>query len=338
MAVRKTDKGWLVDLRPNGRDGKRVRRTFRTQSEARRFENKILATIADGSQYAPARKDQRRLNDLIDLWHRHHGSSLKASRERVRSLRKVAEAIGNPIAQTFTAQDWAEYRAKRLEEVAPITVNHEHTYLKAVFSELERLGLWTHGNPLARMRLLRVEETEMAYLTDDDISRLLQHLKGLPNRDCYYITLLCLTTGSRWSEAETLRAENVGKDRVTYVATKSGKNRTIPIAPRLAGQLRKRRRIGRLFVTSYKVFGQAIKDTGIALPPGQLTHVLRHTFASHFMMNGGNILVLQRILGHQSLTMTMRYAHFAPDHLEDAVKLNPLAGVDKMWTQQKSRP
>ena len=43
------------------------------------------------------------------------------------------------------------------------------------------------------------------------------------------------------------------------------------------------------------------------------------------MMNGGNILVLQRILGHANIRETMRYAHFAPDHLEDAVTLNPLA-------------
>jgi site-specific recombinase XerD len=42
------------------------------------------------------------------------------------------------------------------------------------------------------------------------------------------------------------------------------------------------------------------------------------------MMRGGNILALQRILGHQSLTMTMRYAHLAPNHLEEAKRLNPL--------------
>lgn len=63
---------------------------------------------------------------------------------------------------------------------------------------------------------------------------------------------------------------------------------------------------------------------GLALPDGQMTHVLRHSFASHFMMNGGNILVLQRVLGHQSLTMTMRYAHLAPDHLQEAKLLNPV--------------
>lgn len=65
-------------------------------------------------------------------------------------------------------------------------------------------------------------------------------------------------------------------------------------------------------------------DAGLVLPRGQLTHVLRHTFASHFMMNGGNILVLQKLLGHSSLTMTMRYAHLAPDHLQEARMLNPL--------------
>lgn len=56
-----------------------------------------------------------------------------------------------------------------------------------------------------------------------------------------------------------------------------------------------------------------------------MTHALRHTFASHFMMAGGNILTLQKILGHQSLTMTMRYAHLAPEHLQEAKALNPLA-------------
>ena len=48
-------------------------------------------------------------------------------------------------------------------------------------------------------------------------------------------------------------------------------------------------------------------------------------FTIHFMMNDGNILVLQRILGHASIVDTMKYSHFTPEHLEDAVRLNPLA-------------
>lgn len=42
-------------------------------------------------------------------------------------------------------------------------------------------------------------------------------------------------------------------------------------------------------------------------------------------MNGGNILTLQKILGHTDIKMTMRYAHLAPDYLEEATRLNPLS-------------
>lgn len=64
------------------------------------------------------------------------------------------------------------------------------------------------------------------------------------------------------------------------------------------------------------------------MPEGQYTHVLRHTFANNFMMNGGNILVLRDILGHSDIKMIMVYAHFAPDHPEDAVTKNPLYSLN----------
>ncbi|GKW36665.1 hypothetical protein PEC301875_06890 [Pectobacterium carotovorum subsp. carotovorum] len=42
------------------------------------------------------------------------------------------------------------------------------------------------------------------------------------------------------------------------------------------------------------------------------------------MMQVSNILVLQQILGHTDIKMTMRYSHFAPDHLQDVIRYNPL--------------
>ncbi|MNV80886.1 site-specific tyrosine recombinase XerC [compost metagenome] len=42
-------------------------------------------------------------------------------------------------------------------------------------------------------------------------------------------------------------------------------------------------------------------------------------------MGGGHIVTLKEILGHASLSMTLRYAHLAPEHLHDAIRLGPMA-------------
>ncbi len=66
----------------------------------------------------------------------------------------------------------------------------------------------------------------------------------------------------------------------------------------------------------YRVLLRATKKAGI---DNVITfHDLRHTFASQFMMNGGNIYDLQKILGHSKTDMTQIYAHLSPDHLQRA--------------------
>jgi site-specific recombinase XerD len=80
----------------------------------------------------------------------------------------------------------------------------------------------------------------------------------------------------------------------------------------------------RVFEYAFSAFREGLDRAGITLPDGQLTQSLRHSFASHFIMSGGNIIALQRILGHASLTMTVRYAHLAPEHLQEAKSQNPL--------------
>ncbi|HGG5528321.1 TPA: tyrosine-type recombinase/integrase [Salmonella enterica subsp. salamae serovar 21:z10:[z6]] len=336
MSVRKLPTGeWIADFytvdRKNGKEGKRIRKKFSTKGEALAFENYTLQKIED-SPWLGDGKDNRRLSDLVNLWFDRHGITLKDGEKRKSSMLWAAECMGSPLATEFSAQLFTAYRAKRLDgnfartkrvlKVSPRTMNLEHAYFLAVFNELKRLGEWQAPNPLENVRQFRTDESEMAFLTTEQIELLLEECRRSSAKDLEMVVKVCLATGARWSEAEKLKRSQIAAGKITFTKTKGKRNRTIPLDPEFAAELPKKN--GNLFSPCYYAFRSALERAGIELPAGQLTHVLRHTFASHFMMNGGNILVLQKILGHTDIKMTMRYAHFAPNHLEEAAKLNPL--------------
>lgn len=192
------------------------------------------------------------------------------------------------------------------------------------------MGFWTADNPLARLRQFKIAERELSYLAEGEIRSLLAALEKRTDRDALLITKLCLASAARWNEAESLRISQLHSGMIHFTQTKTDKNRSIPIDDDLTEEIREfynansKGTTDRIFKSSVGAFRMAVKESGIELMPGQLTHVLRHTFASHFMMNGGNILALQKVLGHSSLQTTMIYAHLSPDHLQEAKLLNPL--------------
>jgi integrase len=323
----KGSSGWDVDFWLDYSAGIRKRkRGFRTKSEAERWVSDMRR------QYSQRGRDPgERLSDLVDVWYELHGATLKDPYRYSRTM-AIAQALGNPVASSFTALDFGRYRTQRLKDCTPSTVNHEHRYLKAVFNELIRLGVWHEVNPLAKLRQLKVDETERAFLTLDECRLVLQECAASTNSHTLPVAQLCLATGARWDEAESLSRPHVANGQVRFVGTKNGKSRSVPIPAELERLILSRGYPGngKLFSSCRSAFRKAYERTGLDTP-GQMTHILRHTFASHYMMQGGNIVTLQRILGHGDIKMTMRYSHLAPDHFASALSLSPfakLAGQD----------
>ena len=305
---------WLTDL-DNAQEFN-SRRGALNHEKSIEFREKL--TLSD---------DNRRLSELVDLWHKLHGKALKDGLRRYKLLHVMSKRLGDPFGARFTNEDFAHYRESRIKEITVSTANREHSYLRAMFNELIRLGVIKYPNPLVHIRQFKEKDGELRYLTGTEISALLAACDYSPNRSLSLVVRICLATGARWSEAENLKASQLTNNQLTYVDTKGGKNRSVPISDNLFNDLCRLNKKGdeRLFIGCLASFRRAIQLSKIHLPRGQLTHVLRHTFASHFVMNGGNIIVLKDILGHSTITTTMRYSHLAPDFLADAISLNPLA-------------
>jgi integrase len=321
--VKKFKGKWQVDCQPGGRDNKRYKRLFDTQNEAKRFEVYLLSEYNQSKEWnGLAKKDNRTLFQLCELWYQLHGRNLKDGVGRLALLQNMCDKLNDPMLDNFSKKQFAKYREKRLKEVSAATVNHDHSYLNAVFEELIRLGEVEY-NPIKGIRKLKTDETELYFLTSEQIKRLFVELGNSLNDSLITVVKICLSCGTRWSEAEKLEENQIRNGSIYLGKTKSGKNRVLPISKDLEKEI-----LSKLpFTPCSQAFKAAMKRADIQTPAGQMTHILRHTFASHFMANGGNILVLQNALGHSDLKMTIRYAHFAPDHLQEIKELNPLKSI-----------
>lgn len=332
MAIEQLPDGrWRVDIEPI--KGKRYRKTLKTKGEAQRFEATKRAAMIHGENWNPKPKDRRKLSELVERWYDLHGHSISSGRRRKNTLLLMCQRLGNPVASKLTAADLIQLRRIELDAGAvPKSINNRLTYLKSVFNELRRLGDIDYPNPLEKVKPLKFQERQLSYLTARQIPQLLKALDESRSPSVRLIAEVCLATGARWTEAQNITLDRIGSGVITFANTKSKRLRFIPIGEGLEARLLDYLGKHKRFTSCSRAFRTAVEHSGITLPRGQCSHVLRHTFASHFMMNGGNILTLKEILGHASLTMTMRYAHLSPDHLHDAVRFNPLDAVDTSST------
>ena len=142
------------------------------------------------------------------------------------------------------------------------------------------------------------------------------------------IVRLLLLTGCRKSEIVGLAWSEVHEDMLALADSKTGP-RTVPLNRQARAVLDRQPRTGSPFVfpspldpsrprsPDLPFWDRVRREAGIE---DCRLHDLRHTMASHAVMNGVPVPVVSRLLGHRNVQMTMRYAHLADRDIEAAAE------------------
>jgi len=354
MAIRKRGNSWQIDvLIPTGRrdeDGReikeRYRRTYSKKKEAQAEHDKIRTLVRE-KRFLDVKKDYKTtLGELVKKYvenHKHQASfeSLKSyslenfkvhfgERTYLSQVRYLdLETYRNHLKQKATRHKGVRADASVNREIATI----RHLFSKAVEWEMIDQNPFEQGKSL----LLKASNQRIRYLTEEEIDRLLEECKSA--KHLYRVVICAINTGMRRGEILSLRWEQIRNGFIYLAKTKTKNPREIPINKDLAQmfkEIRKEQGLSSKHVFIYnsrvvqkvhKGFRAALKRAGIE---DFKFHDLRHTFASHVIMRGGSLKDVQELLGHKTVTMTLRYAHLSQEHKMNAVNLlNGLTRPDK---------
>lgn len=327
---------------PNGRT---ETKTFSRKTDARDWkQQRQLENQKNEALGIEALRANLPFSEMFDLW-------LKIKIRPVRSPKTVAdyESIGRKhLKKYFGANRIRSINRSHGDKLIQMlkerglrnkTTNKILTVFKQVIGFAETQG-FVIRSPLRNFPMLPASRGRLDYLTHHEV---LQVLRGNSTEQIYPLLLVALNTGMRIGEITGLCWDRISFENETIEisrsmtrsglkeSTKTNLVRYVPmnheVKSVLFGMIRKQSSPKFVFTDSdgqhfnpdhfsKRHFAKALKRAGVR----EITfHVLRHTYASQYMMNGGNVFDLQKILGHTKVEMTMVYAHLSPQHLRKAV-------------------
>jgi integrase len=349
MSIHKKSEGvFEVRWREGGRQ--KSLRVHGSHELARKIERKKMSIRDENRHLDVKREVNLRMSALIDRYWKQYGVK-KRSADREKSILEgirselgksfVREVDGNAVSR------WYE-NLTAVHELSPGTaVRHfnvmHHMMKKAATIWTKDTGI--DRNPADQVEVKRPDDQRDRYLSEEELRRLKVALdekiyrKGTKDFNKMFcrlrmIVLIALTTGMRMSEIFGLKWSDAMYNEgllAVRAKLKGGKMRYVPMPPELADELRRfmpqpannvlyiaGNNHEQIFPPKDGAKGERQRVEGSfedLLERADIQdfrfHDLRHTFASWYMMNGGDLYELAKILGHSNIKMTERYAKLA---------------------------
>jgi integrase len=348
MVARKVNGAWYVDawidVPGRGRERIRKRSPIQTKKGTEQYEVDLIAAALSGNNNDNQPPEERRSFEdfAVEFLERHVRVQCKYSTLVTYecSLREhLVPFFKDRTLETINERDIAALQTGLVANGKP--PKSVRNIVGVLAATLRMACEWKYIEASPRIRHPKAGLTRFRFLSHEDC-RALEEEGSTP----YWFAMIHVArkAGLRIGELMALEREQVNVsrklirvDRAVWrkkVSTpKHGRVRTVEISTNTAEVLREE--IDRLPKGATLVFpstlgnrmrGESKCDLGLrrcakraGLEPFGW-HVLRHTYASHLMMAGVALPVVQELLGHSDIRITMRYAHLSPGHRASAVE------------------
>lgn len=291
-----------------------------TKTQALRALEKVRTEVLNGTYNIKKQANNPLIEKFAETYLERRQHIRSRSRDEL-SVRTILFYFKGKTLQSIVPSDIEDYIAYRRKQVKNATINRELACLKRMFNLAIKWGD-ARINPVKEVDMLEEPAGRSRYLTIEESQKLIE----CSNSFLKPIIITALNTGMRLQEILKLTWDRVHFDNTIepYIEidqTKNNQKRFIPLNDDLAQIFESLRGNhpeyvfiglrGKPLQSVKKPFATALNKAGIT---NFKFHDLRHTFASHFVMCGGDLFTLKEILGHSSLKMVLRYAHLASAH------------------------
>lgn len=349
MSVRKRGAKWIVDIDFEFPDGtrKRIRKVSPVQTKrgAEQFEREIRFKLAEGNSETEKEVIPTFQEFAVEFMEDYAEVNNKLGEIKAKRLHlnmHLIPAFGSKRLDEITQKDIEHYKRKKQKAgLNPKTINNHLTTLNRMFTIASEWEILERG---PKIRKLKCPEPEFDFLTFGEAERLIDSANG----QWKTMITVALKCGLRQGELLGLFWDDINFerkllqvkrsiDRHGNVGTpKSGKSRVVPLNDDVLQSLKEHKHHRGMFVFCDEN-GAPLRDNKCKWPLIQARrnaglrhitwHVLRHTFASHLVMRGASLAIVQELLGHSTIQMTMRYAHLSPEAKHEAVQLLNSSGT-----------
>ena len=339
---REPDGVWIVRWREGGRN--RSQRVHGSFELAKKIERKKMSLRDENRHLDVKREVNFRMTALLDRYWDEYGIKKKSSDREHSVLEGIREELGGLFVREVDGRAvdrWYQGLTSKRGLSEGTAVRHfnvmHHMMEKAASIWSKETGI--DRNPADLVEVKRPDDQRDRYLSAQEIASLKATLDGKMYRKEHrainqtfcrlrMLVLIALTTGMRIAEIFALKWSDV-LHREELIAVRSklkgGKMRYVPMPPELAREIQRFPVVmgeDRIFPPKRGASGKRQRVEGsfetVLILAGIHEfrfHDLRHTFASWYMMKGGDLYELARILGHANIKMTERYAKLSRGHI-----------------------